>query len=498
MKNNMIRRLFAVSLAAASLLVFTGIAQAAEPAAASGDASLSAGEWTELAARYPLYAAAEDAADAPSPETLASWWEALEDDTLTELILLSLKNNRDLQSARAKVTEARAALGISKAAVLPWLDNTDTWTRGKTSENSTGDGKTRNVYRLGLDASWEIDVFGGQRESIKAGAAALEAQHASLHAAWVTLSSEVALNYLTLRTLQEQLDIANQNLALQIDTLDMVESRNKTGLADELALSQARYTVEQTRAAIPPIRASIEQTMNALAILTGNIPGALGEALGEKKSLPKPEGVNLVGIPANYLRQRPDIRAAERQLTAQIARKKSAEKDLLPKFHLIGSIGLESFSTGSLFSSDSYGFSIGPRISLPIFHGGAIRNNIRVQSAREEQYLAAYESAVLTAVAEVRDALVKNEQERLRNVSLKSGVEAAQTALEVATDKYANGLTDFNNVIGVHRSLLTLQEQYVVSEGQVTSNIVRIFKALGGGWAPLAEENTGGSVSAKP
>lgn len=493
-----IRRLFAVPLLAMLLMVPVCGAQAADGRVASDDAAISAGDWTTLAMRYPYPSVAEGTPDAPRPEVLASWWDTLEDDTLTELILLSLKNNRDLQSARAKVTEARAALGINKAAVLPWLDNSDSWSRGKTSENSTGDGVTREIYRLGLDASWEIDVFGGQRQNIKAGTAALEAQHASLHAAWVTLSSEVAINYLTLRTLQEQLDISRQNLALQMETLELVTSQHKAGLADTLALSQALYTVEQTKASIPPIRSSIEQTMNALAILVGNVPGSLGETLGEKKSLPKPEAVSLVGIPANYLRQRPDIRAAERQLTAQMARKKSAEKDLLPKFHLIGSIGIESFSSGSLFSSDSVGLSFGPRISWPIFHGGAIRNNIRVQSAREEQYLAAYENAVLNAVAEVRNALTMNEQERIRNGSLKSGVEAAQAALSVATDKYKNGLTDFRNVIDAHRALLTLQEQYIISEGQVTSNIVRIFKALGGGWAPLTEENAGDIVSAKP
>lgn len=492
------KRLFALSFAALLLAVTACGAQAAEGRVVSEDAEISSGDWLMLAMRHPYPSVTGEIADAPKPEVLASWWDVLEDDTLTELILSSLKNNRELQSARAKVAEARAALGINKAAVLPWLDNAESWSRGKTSEHSTGDGVTREIYRLGLDASWEIDVFGGQRENIKAGAAALEAQYASLHAAWVTLSSEVAINYLTLRTLQEQLDIAQQNLALQMDTLDLVSSKYGAGLSDALALSQAQYTVEQTKAAIPSIRSNLEQMMNALAILVGQVPGSLVETLGEKKSLPNPEAVNLVGIPANYLRQRPDIRAAERQLIAQIARKKSAEKDLLPKFQLVGSIGLESLSSGNLFSSDSLGFSFGPRISWPIFHGGAIRNNIRVQSAREEQYLAAYETTVLNAVAEVRNALTMNEQERLRNGSLKSGVGAAETALNLATDKYKNGLTDFNNVIAAHSALLSLQEQHIVSEGQVTSNIVRVFKALGGGWAPLTEENLGESVSAKP
>lgn len=485
MKKLMNRAIFA----ALFLLLLSFGVYAADDVVISKDLELAGGDWTVMARRYPNPYVSGDIAEAPSPEVLASWWNALEDETLTRLITLSLKNNRDLQVARAKVTESRAALGISKAALLPWLDSTNSWTRSKTPVNSTGNGVPLEIYRLGIDASWEIDIFGGQRENIKAGVASLEAQYASLHAAWVTLSSEVALNYLSLRTLQERLGIAQKNLGLQTETLKLLQSRYDAGLTDSLALNQAKYTVEQTRSMIPPIQTSLEETMNGLAILVGSVPGSLEEILGERKPLPKPSAVNLVGIPANYLRQRPDIQFAERQLIAQVARKKSAKADLLPKFFLFGSVGLESLSSGSLFSSDSYSYGFGPKITWPIFHGGAIRNNIRVQTAREEQYLAAYEQVVLGAVGEVRNALTANSQERERNGSLKLGVEAAKNALEVADDKYKNGLTNFNNVIDAQRALLSLEEQYAISEGQMTSNIVRLFKALGGGWEPLSAEN---------
>ena len=178
-----------------------------------------------------------------------------------------------------------------------------------------------------------------------------------------------------------------------------------------------------------------------------------------------------------------------------IARKKSAKADLWPKFYLLGSIGTEALDTGSLFEGPNKAYSFGPKIIWPIFHGGAIRNNIKVQTAREEQYLAAYEQTVLKAVAEVRNALVSGIEERERNEALKRGVEAAQTALDVANDKYLNGLTDFNNVINAQRSLLVLSEAFAVSEGQITSDTVRLFKALGGGWAPLSDEY--GTVSMK-
>ncbi|MDR1472197.1 MAG: efflux transporter outer membrane subunit [Synergistaceae bacterium] len=459
-------------------------------AVVSDDADVRGGAWETLVRRYGVPGAA-DAAENPgslSPEALASWWKTLGDETLDTLILWSIENNRSLRAARAKTAEARAALGISRAATLPWLDNADSWTRGKTPVNSAGSGVSAGLHRLSIDANWEIDIFGSRSEMTNAAVAALEAEHASLHAAWVTLSSEVALNYLSLRTLQERLEIAERNLALQMETIEMLGSQYEAGLMDSLALNQAQYTAEGTRASIPPIRSSIESVMNTLAILVGRVPGSLEEMLSEPKSLPKPHAVNLLGIPADAIRQRPDIRAAERLLASQIARKRSAERDLLPKFFLFGSIGLESLSGGNLFSSGSFSYSFGPRITLPIFHGGAIRKNIKVQTAREEQYLAAYEEAVLSAVAEVRNALAASAQETRRNESLKSGIAAAKAALGIAEDKYKNGLTDFSNVIGAQSALLSLEDQFTVSEGQMTSNVVRIFKALGGGWAPMTEE----------
>ncbi|MDR1481737.1 MAG: TolC family protein [Synergistaceae bacterium] len=473
------------ALALAALIVFAPCAAFAE----RGRRALTDQEldmaWTELALKYQNPYASNDINNAPSADALGSWWETLGDERLTELIMTSLQNNRNLRAAMARVTEARAALGISRSARLPWLDNVNSWTRNESSENSANRGAEMEITRLGIDASWEIDIFGGLKEKDRAAAATLEAEDAALHAAWVTLSSEVALNYLSLRTLQDRLEIARRNLALQEETRDMLKSLYEAGLRDSLALSQAQYTVDQTRAGIPPLRASIEAVMNGLAILAGLVPGSLEEILNEPGALPEPSSVNLVGIPADAVRQRPDIRSAERALAAQSSRKRSAELDRLPRFTLVGSIGLESLSIGSLFAGDSFGFSFGPRITLPIFHGESIRRNIEVQSAREEQLLAAYEGAVLGAVSEVRDALAANAQELERNESLKSGIAAAQNALAVANDKYRSGLTDFSNVIGAQQALLSLEDQYTVSRGQMTSNIVRVFKALGGGWAPL-------------
>ena len=478
-------------LALLAPLCFANVSLAKEEVV-SKDTSLTQKSWTELAQRDPISYMESGVPEAPTQEILASWWEVFKDETLVNLINAAYKNNRGLESARTRVLEARAALGVSKSALLPWLDSNSSWTRAEVPENSTGTGNAIDIYRLGLDASWEIDLFGGNRQKVKAGVADLEAQNAALHSAWVSLSSELALNYLSLRTLQEQLVIAEKNLALQNQTLALLESRFRAGLTDALALNQARYTVEQTRSSIPPVKAGIESSMNALAILTGTIPGSLGETLIQKAPIPRADAVNLVGIPANFLRQRPDIRVAEKQLVAQVARKKSAQTDFYPKLILFGSIGLESLSTGNLFSSGSNSYSFGPKISWPIFHGGAIRNNIRVQTAREERALVEYEQTVLGAVGEVRDALAAHNQEKARNESLRQGVQSAQEALAIANNKYRNGLTDFNNVIGAQRALLSFEEQLAISEGQITSNVIRLFKSLGGGWAPFTQ------VDAKP
>ena len=485
--------LLALMLTLALLITFAGASLADGPSPVSSDEDLTNGRWAELAARYenPYASGAPVSFETPPSDELASWWESLDDETLTRLIEWSLLNNRDLLSARSKVRESRAALGMSRAALLPWLDSTDSWTKNDTSENSASQGQKLEISHLGIDASWEIDIFGGRHQDVAAGTAALEADYAALWAAWVSLSSEVALDYLTLRTLQQRLAVAEENLALQVETLDLVRSRHDAGLVDSLALNQARYAIEQTRSAIPPIRVSIETTMNALSILTGTIPGSLEETLGARKPLPKLQAERLIGIPANSLRKRPDILASERRLAAQLARIKSAEADRLPRFYLSGSIGLESLTGGSLFSGDSFGFSFGPRITLPIFHGRAIRNNIKVQGERAEQLLAAYEGTVLAAAAEVRNALAASAQEIERNASLRAGADAAKAALEVARDKYKSGLTDFSNVITSQQALLSLEEAVAISDGQMTSNVIRVYKAMGGGWAPMVQEILG-------
>ena len=490
MKRAILAALLVVSLL---LSLDAGAADAAKKKPLQRDETLTSGDWTELAKKYPHLNINPNAnidgdiavAELKDEGQLASWWNAIGDDTMTELIMKSLKHNKNVRAITSRITEARAALGMSKSAVLPWLDNTNQWTNTKKPVDAGGPGSTIDIYRLGIDASWELDVFGGKKASIRAGEAAIEAELANLQSAWVSLSSEVAINYISLRTLQERLAVVQKNLALQSESLALVQSMYSAGLIDALPLNQAKYTLEQTRAMIPTIITNIERTMNLLSLLTGEIPGSLEERLSVPAPLPKPKETLLAGIPANCMRQRPDIKAAERQLAAQSERKKSAEADLLPKFQILGSVGLESMNSGTLFSSG--GFSLLPKITIPIFHGGAIRSNIKVQGAREEQLLAAYEQTVLTAVAEVRDALTAEAQERVKNHTIQQGLAAAKSAVDIAKDKYKNGLTDYSNVIGAERALLSFEDELATSEGQTLSNIIRLYKALGGGWGALGD-----------
>lgn len=480
---------FIVFTISALMLFCAGAAFAAKdaPKEAPRDKRIMNGEWTVLAQVYPVPDVSSDPSEALTPERLASWWDVFGDPQMTELIMKALENNRDLAAARSAVKEARYTLGVTKASLLPWLDSTDFWSNSRTPVEAGGSGKGGNLYRLGLDASWEIDIFGGQTAQVSAQRATLEAQYAELYSTWTSLAAEVATDYISLRTLQERLEIAHYNLDLQHDTVEIQQSKSDSGLGDELALKQAQYTMEQTQAAIPDIEASIEQTLNALAILVGEVPGTLAESLSEKKPIPQVEDTRFIGIPANAIRQRPDIRAAERRLVAQLARKKSAQKDLWPKLTLTGSIGTEAGNWGGLFEGPAKLYSIIPQITWPIFHGGAIRSNIKAQGAAAEQLLAAYEQTVLTAVGEVRDSLSANVKEYERNESLHRGVDAARIALDVANEKYANGLVDFTNVINAQSALTSLSEEYVISEGQISANAVGLFKALGGGWKPMEE-----------
>ncbi|MDW7773618.1 MAG: efflux transporter outer membrane subunit [Desulfobulbaceae bacterium] len=419
------------------------------------------------------------------PGQLTGWWSILEDPVLSGLIEQAAANNLDMKQAVARVREARARRGISATALFPAVDAGGSASRSKGSEN-TGSGATRSFYSVGFDAGWEVDIFGGVRRSVEAAEADLEAGRENLRDVLVSLTAEVALNYLDLQTTHKRLAAAEKNLAIQQESYDFIDWRYQAGMSNVLELQQARYNLENTRAQVPNLRSGIEEAKNRLAVLVGGFPGSVHELLAEPQQIPAIPPATAVGIPAETLLQRPDIRRAERNLAAQTARIGAATADLYPRFRLSGSIGLEALDSADLFTSGSDTWSIIPGFSWKIFDAGAIRRNIEVQSAVQEQFLLAYEAAILGALEEVENALTAYAEEQLRREHLAAAVDAARQAEELAGQQYEAGLVDFNTVLDAQRSLLSFEDQLAQSDGTVTANLVRLYKALGGGWNSLA------------
>ncbi len=414
----------------------------------------------------------------------AQWWHQFNDPILTRMVQQALDNNHDLKTAVSRVRQARAQLARTQAAYGPAIDLGGSITRSQSSKNSMANAGTTTLYSTGFDAVWEIDIFGGTKRAVEAAVADWEAIRVGLDDVRISVAAETAIAYLSVRTYQYRLTVSRANLEAQQETFGILADRFNAGLSSGLALQQARYNLENTRAAIPALEAGLERARNALSVLTGEIPGTL--QIPDINRIPQ-SGLVLEGIPGDLLRRRPDIQRAERELAAQTARIGVAVADLYPKFTLTGALGLGSLQASTLLESDSGKYSIIPGIRWPIFHSGSIRNAIKIQEAVQKQYLYAYETAVLNAVQEVRDALINYRKEKERRASLKQAVDAARVAEELAQDQYRNGLCDFSNVLDAQRSLLSFQEALAVSEGMVSQNAVRLYKALGGGWHTFEE-----------
>ena len=425
-----------------------------------------------------------------NPQTLSRWWTVLNDPILTDLMERARAGNRDLRQAEARVREARAQRGMAKADLFPSISANGSAVRARSSEE-TGLGGTGNLFTPGFDAGWELDVFGGKRRALEAASATWQAQQENLHDVLVSLFAEVAFDYVNVRSYQTQLAITESNLVAQTESHDLARWRHEAGLATQLDMDQARLNLEQTRADIPALRTALEQTKHRLAILLGQTPGALDELLAEPHPVPVAPVEVAVGVPADVLRNRPDVRRAERNLAAQTAQIGVAKAARYPNFSLLGSIGWESRVFDTLFSSGARTAQAGASTALTLFDAGRIRRNIDVQTARQEQALNLYEGAVLIALGDVEDALVAYANGHVRRQSLAAAVEAAQSAFDLARNQYAAGIIGFQTMLDAQRSLLLVQNQLVSGDADVTSSLIRLYKALGGGWnstPPAAHE----------
>jgi NodT family efflux transporter outer membrane factor (OMF) lipoprotein len=413
---------------------------------------------------------------------LARWWEGLNDPQLSRLIEAAAASNLDLKLAQARLRESRARRGVSAADRFPTLNTRAGANRSRSSEEmGLAGGKIGETYSAQFDASWELDIFGGKRRALEAAEANVDAAIEDTRDVQVSLLAEVALNYIELRADQARLAIAQENLATQTETWQIARWRFDAGLTTQLDEDQAKLNLEQTRAQLPALTSALEQAKNRLAVLLGKRPGELAQLDAPAPLPPIPASV-AVGIPADTLRSRPDLRRAERQLAAATAQVGMASAALYPNFSLSGTLGLQALSSGNLLTASARLWSVAANAGWVLFDAGRIRQNIEVQNALQEQALIRYESAVLAALRDVENALVAYAEEQNRRTALDDAVQAAQSAAALAASQYAAGLTDFQSVLDTQRSLLTLQDQLAQSDAAVASNLARLYKALGGGW----------------
>lgn len=435
------------------------------------------------------------AAASPAPVALAEWWRQFDDPVLDGLVTEALANNLDLASAQAKLREARARRDFTRGQLGPDLAASGAFSRNRASAK-TDSGATRELYRAGFDASWEIDIFGGLRRELEAAKADFEASAETLRDTRVSLVAEVVLNYVELCAAERRLALAEAGLATRRETHQLADWREQAGLASQLDVAQALTDLESVGATLPTLRTAVVEAQNRLAVLLGHAPGTfplLHESQHQNASLteiPVAAEAVAIGIPAETLRQRPDVRASERRLAAQTARLGVAEAARYPRFELSGSIGLEALTFSALGNHEAATHSLLGSITAPIFESGRISANIAIQDALLEQAELDYRAAVLTALEDVENALVSVSNTKERHARLWAATAAARTTFEIAEQRYATGLIDFLAVLDSQRTLLGLEDQLASSRLELAQAQIQLYKALGGGWSPDATTPT--------
>ena len=431
------------------------------------------------APQYPLPKAWSGSATS-QPVAITNWWTKFNDATLDSLIVRAIATNLDLKIAESRVRQARAQRGVTAADFWPGVNANGSYSRQGGGNNPTA--SAGNLYQAGLDASWELDIFGGTRRGIEAADADIVASIENRRAALVSLQAEVALNYLNLRGFQRQIAIARDNVVAQERSADYARKRYLGGLNSRLDVANAEAQVATTQAQIPVLETAVRQTIYALSVLLAHEPAALTAELGPDAPIPSTPPEVPVGLPSDLLRRRPDIRQAEAQLHGATARIGVATADLFPKFSLTGSLGTSGSTPSALVKWDNRTYAFGPNVSWAIFDAGRIRANIRVQNEVEEQALLGYQKTVLTALNDVESALVAYVKEQQHRQALNAAVTSNQQAVELALRLYTEGQTDFLNVLTAQRSLYAAQDALVQSERSVATNLIALYKALGGGW----------------
>ncbi|WP_036246898.1 efflux transporter outer membrane subunit [Methylobacter sp. BBA5.1] len=415
-----------------------------------------------------------------------NWWTLFDDRQLTALVDQTIQHNRDLETARANLREARALYLEAGLNLAPIVSSHANYTEQKRSRGALNNlsyaPRQLKLYNIGFDAFWEVDFFGRVRRNVEASSDEVEAQEASLRDLSVTLIAEVARNYFELRGLQNQLAVAKKNAENQAQTLEITRVRLDSGRGTELDTSRAVAQLDSTRATIPPLENAIYQAIHRLGVLTGQLPDALVRELEQPAPMPKiPETIQ-IGSPAELLRRRSDIRIAERTLAAATARIGVATADLFPRVTFVGTISLEATTLSGVGAAGSDTYSVGPRISWAALDLGRVYARIKAADASAEASLAQYEQTVLNALEETENALVNYNRERARQALLATAAKASERAHELAHLRFEEGVADFLTVLDTELRLLEDQSQLAQSETATATALAALYKALGGGW----------------
>jgi NodT family efflux transporter outer membrane factor (OMF) lipoprotein len=429
----------------------------------------------------------------PAPATdLSQWWKQIDDPTLQRLVQQALSANLDLQTAASRVRQAREREVIASAGELPQVSASGAAAKLHSDSNPLAGlsggagGMDLNVFSVGLDASWEADIFGGGRRAIEAARANTEAAVWQMRDGEVSLTAEIANDYLELRAAQARLAVLNAELASEQDTLRLINGRAQAGFLTELDVNQQRAAVASTAAQVPAVQSEIRILEHAIAVLLAEQPDALSAALDSAAALPKLPARLPVGLPSDLLRNRPDVRAAERALAAATAEEGGAIADLYPKFNLLGLLSLVGNSFSGLFTDPSASEIGLAQITWPLFTAGRTHANIRIKQEDEQQAYRAYQNAILKAVRDVEDALVRLAAAQRQAGDLKIAVDSARSSITIATQQYNVGMVPYLNVLSAQNQYNAAQDQFIQNQQAEAQALVAVFKALGGGWTDAA------------
>lgn len=436
-----------------------------------------------VAEQWIDYANPRDAAD---EQDLSAWWRSFNDPALDELIESAYRQNLSLRVAGARILEARAQRQIAAGNLWPQFQEAfGDYSRNKLSSESANPPPELwfSNWETGFNLAWELDFWGRYRRAIESSDAQLDVSIENYDDVLVILLSDVATNYLEFRTFQERLTYARQNVEIQAKSLQLAEDKFSAGAATERDVQQARQGLEQTQALVPRLEIGARRANNALCVLLGIPPRDLAEILGRTGTIPATPKQAAVGIPADLVRRRPDLRRAEREVAAQSARIGVAEADFYPRFSLIGTLGVQAEQFGDMFDTPgAMSAGIAPEFRWDILNYGRILNNVRVQDARFEQLAFAYQEAVLRAGREAEDAIVSYVKGHEEVDRLTASVAAANRTYEITFDQYRLGAVDFTPVFLFQSTLTDQQDQLAAARGNVAISLVNLYRALGGGW----------------